>query len=102
MGSENNEFLFAAPSLKSLQDLTPRPFQRDVYKSVLLHCGKRAPRILLSPGVLLQNVLNFITSRDVKFIYLDLKVLVDTAKVHRCKAAEMWTSHWDFLGWMGG
>lgn len=36
-------------------------------------------------------MLNFLTSKDAKFIYLDLKVLVATAKVHRCETAETWT-----------
>lgn len=73
-GSENNEFLLLSPSLKPLQALLPNHF-KEMYINVLLHCSKRASRILLSPGVLFQNVFNFMTSWNVKFIYLDLKVL---------------------------
>lgn len=95
MGSGNKEFLFTTPPLKPLQTLPPQPFQRDVYKSALLRCRKCAHGIiLLTPGLLLQNVLNFITSKDVQFIYLDLKVLVATAKGHRCKTAEVCAFHW--------
>lgn len=75
------------------RSLPPQTSQRHVYRTVLFHYRKRAPRILLCPGVLLQNVLNFFIPTDVQFIYLDMEVLVSTAKVHRCKTAEMWTSH---------
>lgn len=74
MGSENNEFLLLSPSLKPLQALLPNHF-KEMFINVLLHCSKRASRILLSPGVLFQNVFNFMTSWNVKFICLDLKVL---------------------------